>query len=540
MLRLEPLGASDHIGISADFLFTPSSPPMNKTTPNYNRGDYESLRNALDIEWKRELAGLTAQEMTNIIEKNITDAVDKHIPTRKHQTTSGDYTRKPLWMTRTAYQKTKRKRNLWIRYLNTKDNSDYQQYIKARNEATHANRRARRDFESKIAQESRHNTKTFWNYVNSRRVVKGSIPDLQDPQGQLYPPFDPVPDVCACAECIKCETCDKYLHPNCSKLPAYALVNWFTTRHKYKCELCVRTSMNEEDYDRKFAFVSNLLLIDAGEAMENESKNNSDQDTSKAFANTKGPEFQFTTPTSPSPPTQHGPPSTAPPTPVLNNILTANIEDHANQDQQLRNITINTTDIIDAIKTLSNNSAAGPDHIPAIFLKRCADSNITNSTVTSFADDTRITKVINTNEDAVLLQNDLEEIYEWANINNMKFNNNKFDHLRYSTTPTQLPNASYEAPDGSIIATQPYVRDLALFNSLPRHLRALTNVTLDQFKARLDQFLQDLPDEPHLPHYYSRAPTNSIIDWLALRRADGDFTHPGEATHRDPGAQHHV
>ncbi|KAK3868072.1 hypothetical protein Pcinc_026516 [Petrolisthes cinctipes] len=78
----------------------------------------------------------------------------------------------------------------------------------------------------------------------------------------------------------------------------------------------------------------------------------------------------------------------------------------------------------------------------------------------------------------------------------------------------------------------------ALFNSLPQHLRALTNVTLDQFKARLDQFLQDLPDEPHLPHYHSRAPTNSIIDRLALRRADGDFTHPGEATHRDTGAQH--
>ncbi|KAK3892049.1 hypothetical protein Pcinc_004018 [Petrolisthes cinctipes] len=185
MLRLEPLGASDHIGISADFLFTPSSPPMNKTTPNYNRGDYESLRNALDIEWKREL---TAQEMTNIIEKKHNRCCEKHIPTRKHQTTSGDYTRKPLWMTRTAYQKTKRKRNLWIRYLNTKDNSDYQQYIKARNEATHANRRARRDFESKIAQESRHNTKTFWNYVSSRRVVKGSIPDLQDPQDNLHNP----------------------------------------------------------------------------------------------------------------------------------------------------------------------------------------------------------------------------------------------------------------------------------------------------------------------------------------------------------------
>ncbi|KAK3889394.1 hypothetical protein Pcinc_006607 [Petrolisthes cinctipes] len=44
----------------------------------------------------------------------------------------------------------------------------------------------------------------------------------------------------------------------------------------------------------------------------------------------------------------------------------------------------------------------------------------------------------------------------------------------------------------------------------------LTNVTLDQFKARLDQFLQDLPDKPHLPHYYFRAPTNSISDWLTI------------------------
>ena len=333
------------------------------------------------------------------------------------------------------------------------------------------------------------------------------------------------------------------------------------------------------------------------------------------------------------------------------------------------------------------------------------DSNITNSTITSFADDTRITKMINTDEDVALLQNDLKRIYEWADTNNMKFNNNKFDHLRYTTTPTQLTNASYKAPDGSIIATQTNVRDLGvclsndatfslhitntvkkargqlgwilrtfktrdpipmltlykslvvplleyccqlwspwkpgdiqalesvqrsftyrlstvrhlnywgrintlklyslerrrerymiiyvwkimrglcsndidirfhdhqrlgrlcnisrvhpraltrvktlksnsfairgpmLFNSLPPYLRALTNVTLDQFKAKLDQFLQEVPDEPHLPHYYSRTPTNSILDWLALRRADGDFTYPGEATHRDPEVEHHI
>ena len=65
-------------------------------------------------------------------------------------------------------------------------------------------------------------------------------------------------------ECIKCDTCNKYIHPNCSKLPAYALVNWFTTRYKYKCEPCVRISMDNEEYDQKYAFVSNLLINDSG------------------------------------------------------------------------------------------------------------------------------------------------------------------------------------------------------------------------------------------------------------------------------------
>lgn len=79
-------------------------------------------------------------------------------------------------------------------------------------------------------------------------------------------------------ECIKCETCDKYLHPKCSELPTYALVNWFTTRHKYKCEPCVRTSLDDKEYDRKYAFVANLLISDVGEAMVNE--NNSDHESS--------------------------------------------------------------------------------------------------------------------------------------------------------------------------------------------------------------------------------------------------------------------
>ena len=55
------------------------------------------------------------------------------------------------------------------------------------------------------------------------------------------------------------------------------------------------------------------------------------------------------------------------------------------------------------------------------------------SRVTSFADDTRISRAITTKEDSEKLQGDLEKIYKWANNNNMKFNKQKFELIRYGT-----------------------------------------------------------------------------------------------------------
>ncbi|KAK4296390.1 hypothetical protein Pmani_004729 [Petrolisthes manimaculis] len=71
-----------------------------------------------------------------------------------------------------------------------------------------------------------------------------------------------------------------------------------------------------------------------------------------------------------------------------------------------------------------------------------------------------------------------------------------------------------------------------LFNALPITLRAKTDVSLKTFKASLDRFLRTLPDEPPMPHYHSRSSTNSIVDWLAIQRADGKFTYHEAATPR--------
>ena len=54
-----------------------------------------------------------------------------------------------------------------------------------------------------------------------------------------------------------------------------------------------------------------------------------------------------------------------------------------------------------------------------------------DSTVSCFADDTRIHLVIKDEEDTQMLQNDLHMLYKLADTNNMKLNANKFELLRY-------------------------------------------------------------------------------------------------------------
>ena len=65
-----------------------------------------------------------------------------------------------------------------------------------------------------------------------------------------------------------------------------------------------------------------------------------------------------------------------------------------------------------------------------------------------------------------------------------------------------------------------------LFKSLPKSVRSMTNVTVEDFKGSLDKFLEILPDEPKVDNYVPSAcniltasPSNSIIDLAKSVRA---------------------
>ena len=124
------------------------------------------------------------------------------------------------------------------------------------------------------------------------------------------------------------------------------------------------------------------------------------------------------------------------------------------------------------------------------------DSGIVHSFVSSFADDTRVGCPITSVADAELLQQDLQLIYSWCEANNMEFNAEKFEMLRYQANPSRpLPPVTITAPDGAAIDEKASVRDLGVTLSNTgcfsehiadrvRVVRKLTGWVLRTFKTR--------------------------------------------------------
>ena len=60
------------------------------------------------------------------------------------------------------------------------------------------------------------------------------------------------------------------------------------------------------------------------------------------------------------------------------------------------------------------------------------DIDLVKSSITSFADDTRVFREIQSEQDKELLQRDLNKIYDWSKTNNIKFNGNTFKYINFN------------------------------------------------------------------------------------------------------------
>jgi hypothetical protein len=116
-----------------------------------------------NVDWKKEFEDLDLngkwQKFCAIIES----AVQKFVPLG--YANSKKY---PKWMNKVTRAARKHKFNMWTKYRQSRSSNDLTEYKKAQNRAVREYRKAKRQFEKKLAKDIQHNPKSFMHMFGLR------------------------------------------------------------------------------------------------------------------------------------------------------------------------------------------------------------------------------------------------------------------------------------------------------------------------------------------------------------------------------------
>ena len=139
---------------------------------------------------------------------------------------------------------------------------------------------------------------------------------------------------------------------------------------------------------------------------------------------------------------------------------------------------------------------------PLLFLVLIGDidKDIVSSFISSFADDTRVMQGISSASDLENLQHDLEAVYQWAADNNMKFNSDKFEHIRYSSTRNENPLPhSYTSNANTQIESKSHIRDLGVTMSDDATFTAYISEKVKAMKSKIGWILRTFQTRDRRP-----------------------------------------
>ena len=142
------------------------------------------------------------------------------------------------------------------------------------------------------------------------------------------------------------------------------------------------------------------------------------------------------------------------------------------------------------------------------------DKSVASAFVSSFADDTRVGHRIKTTEDVQALQEDLNTIYQWSSNNNMKFNSDKFECIRYGKKKELHETTGYLSDTNTPITPKEAINDLGVL---------LSSNCL--FKNQIDDVVKNANKLCAwvLRTFKTRAPKLMILLWKSLVLSKLDY-----------------
>ena len=177
----EPLGSSDHNQLHFNINIKSDKTKVKQCRRDFRRGNYDEIRKSLAlIDWNDKMNNKTATECWNILRGELDSAIDSYVPMKKQGKRS-----KKKHLSKEAFRKIRYKQNMWRVYKHTGTDKDYDAYKEALNAATNEVRKSKRNFEHKLAQNIKSDSKSFYAYVRSKQNVRDKVGPLVDNAGNI-------------------------------------------------------------------------------------------------------------------------------------------------------------------------------------------------------------------------------------------------------------------------------------------------------------------------------------------------------------------
>ena len=177
----EPLGSSDHNKLHFNINIKSDKTKVKQCRRDYRRGNYEEVRKSLELMDRNDkMNNKTPTESWNILRGELDRAIDSYVPLKKQGKRS-----KKKHLSKEAFRKITYKQNMWRVYKHTGTDKDYDAYKEALNAATHEVRKSKRNFEHKLAQNIKSDSKNFYAYVRCKQNVRDKVGPLENNAGKL-------------------------------------------------------------------------------------------------------------------------------------------------------------------------------------------------------------------------------------------------------------------------------------------------------------------------------------------------------------------
>ena len=175
------VGASDHNAILCQIQSNISLHRKEQTRENWKNANIEQMNMDINaVNWEVSFDELNTEECWNIFTEFLDHLLQKHVP-KMQQPKS----KQPPWLNRELLRLVRTKRRKWKKYKETNSQQYLEQYKELEKKVKKGTRNAKKNYERKLAKDSKSNPKLFYSYLKSKTSNRESVGPLKASNNHL-------------------------------------------------------------------------------------------------------------------------------------------------------------------------------------------------------------------------------------------------------------------------------------------------------------------------------------------------------------------